>query len=62
MVELNQNLSKENIKTLEPFFDDAAEKIIKMRKGIEVLSWEYSKLLTWLGMPPSSQKVGLQSL
>ena len=55
MGELNQNLSQENIRTLEPFFDDAAEKIIKMKKGIEILSWEYCNFLIWLGMPPATQ-------
>ena len=57
MVELNENLSEENKKTLEPFFDDAAEKIIKIKKAIKILSREYEKFLMWLGMPPGSQKV-----
>ena len=57
MVGLNENLSGENKRTLEPFFDDAAEKITKMKKGIDILNLEYGKFLTWLGIPPSSHKV-----
>ena len=57
MVGLNENLSVENKRTLEPFFDDAAEKITKMKKGIDILNLEYGKFLTWLGIPPSSHKV-----
>ena len=57
MVELNESLSPENNRTLEPFFDDAAEKIQKLKKSIDILSLEYEKFLTWLGMPRSSQKV-----
>ena len=57
MVELNENLSLENKRTLEPFFDDAAEKIIKMKKVIEILKAEYEKFLSWLGMPQPSHKV-----
>ena len=59
MVELNENLSQENKRTLEPFFNEAAETIAKIRKGIDILSMEYEKFLTWLGMPPRSQKVGI---
>ena len=58
MVELNESLSVENKRTLEPFFDDAAEKITKMKKGIDILTMEYGKFLIWLGIPPSSHKVG----
>ena len=57
MVGLNENLSGENKRTLEPFFDDAAEKITKMKKGIDILNLEYGKFLIWLGIPPSSHKV-----
>ena len=57
MVELNENLSAENKRTLEPFLDDAAEKITKMKKGIDILNLEYGKFLIWLGIPASSHKV-----
>ena len=57
MVELNENLSVENKRTLEPFFDDAAEKITKLKKGIDILNIEYGKFLIWLGIPASSHKV-----
>ena len=57
MVALNENQSAENRRTLEPFFDDAAEKITKMKKGIDILNLEYGKFLIWLGIPASSHKV-----
>ena len=60
MVALNENQSAENRRTLEPFFDDAAEKITKMKKGIEILNLEYGKFLNWLGIPSTSHKVSIE--